>query len=199
MPAIDQQKIDDTRNSILNAAVDRFQHFGISKTTMAEIANDVCMSTANLYRYFKNKEDIAVACAQRCLDGRKELLQSIIDDKQLNASEKLTSFVYEILMYTYNQVSSNPRINELVHIIAEKYPEVVHQKNESERLLIRKIIEQGIKENSFKAVDIDRTTIATHTCIHLFQLPLAMTVHPLEKLQNMAAMTTELVLSGLQK
>ena len=49
-----------THNIILDAAEARLLHFGYNKTTMAEIAEDAGMSAANLYRYFKNKQEIAV-------------------------------------------------------------------------------------------------------------------------------------------
>ena len=45
---------------------------------MAEIAEDVDMSAANLYRYFEDKQDIAAACAGRCMGGRAELLREVV-------------------------------------------------------------------------------------------------------------------------
>ena len=49
------ETISDT---ILAAAMRRFEQFGYSKTTMAEIAADCDMSAANIYRYFENKLEI---------------------------------------------------------------------------------------------------------------------------------------------
>lgn len=46
---------------ILEAARKRFAHFGISKTTMNEIAADIGMSKASLYYYFPDKEKLFVA------------------------------------------------------------------------------------------------------------------------------------------
>jgi AcrR family transcriptional regulator len=198
MLANKSDKISEIQTGILDAAVGRFQHFGIRKTTMAEIAADVDMSTANLYRYFRNKEDIAVACTRRCLDERSRRLRAVVESSQ-PADKKLQAFFSEILQYTYEQVSSNPRINELVNIIAEKYRNVVLDKNKVERDLIKRILEQGIHEGIFSFDDIDRATIAVHTSMHLFQLPLSMTVHDLETLMDMVPVTTELLLNGLRK
>jgi len=49
---------EETRQLILDAAFERFGHYGYNKTTMVEIAQDVGMSAANLYRYFENKQEI---------------------------------------------------------------------------------------------------------------------------------------------
>jgi len=199
MSATKIDKIHEIQNHILDAALSRFQHFGIGKTTMAEIADDVSMSTANLYRYFKNKETIAVACTRRCLNARTRRLLSIVDDSSLPADEKLVEFFNEILRYTHEQVSSNPRINDLVNIIAEKYQEVVFSKNQVERDLIKKILQQGINEKQFPINDIDKSTLAVHTSMYMFQLPLAMTIHKLDVMLEMASVTTALLIQGLRK
>ena len=192
-------KVINIQDSILDAAVLRFQHYGIGKTTMAELASDVDMSTANLYRYFKNKEDIAVACSRRCLGDRTARLACVIENQSFSATEKLREFVLEMLRYTYDQISSNPRINELVNIIAEKYPEVVFEKNTDERLLIKNILLEGKESGIFDFEDIEKTTIAVHTAIHIFQLPLAMTIHKFDTLLEMAQLTTDMILTGLNK
>jgi AcrR family transcriptional regulator len=55
----------DARLQILDAAHRRFSAYGFGKTTMAEIADDVGMSAANLYRYFENKLDLGAAAWKR--------------------------------------------------------------------------------------------------------------------------------------
>lgn len=199
MSANVSSKIINVQDRILDAAMQRFQHYGIGKTTMADIAGDVDMSTANLYRYFKNKEDIAVACSKRCLGDRTAILSCVVQNQSLDAAGKLQEFVLEMLRYTYDQVSSNPRINELVNIIAEKYPEVVFEKNTNEQLLIKNILLEGKEKGIFDFEDIGKATIAVHTSIHIFQLPLAMTIHKLDTLLDMARLTTNMILNGLNK
>jgi len=199
MPVLAQEKIERIQDDILDAAVERFRHFGIGKTNMSEIATDVGMSTANLYRYFKNKEDIAVAASKRCLNDRIAHLQNIVENNDVKADEKIILFFNAILEYTYDQVESNPRINELVNIIAEKYKEVVHDKNIAERTLIKAILSQGVEEHVFEINDLEKTTLAVHTATHIFQLPLAMTIHSLESLKHMVTITLELLLNGLYK
>ncbi len=43
---------------IIEAARNRFAHYGFSKVTMEEIALDVDMGKASLYYYFPTKEDL---------------------------------------------------------------------------------------------------------------------------------------------
>ena len=60
---IDQQ--DVKREKILDAAYNRFLHYGYSKTTMNEIAGDLCISKALLYYYFPDKSQLYVAVMQK--------------------------------------------------------------------------------------------------------------------------------------
>ncbi|OPA79330.1 hypothetical protein BVG16_09595 [Paenibacillus selenitireducens] len=49
---------DDVKNSILQAALSEFKRHGYSNASMRQIANTAGITTGNIYRYFKNKEDL---------------------------------------------------------------------------------------------------------------------------------------------
>ncbi|MFD2865916.1 TetR/AcrR family transcriptional regulator [Mucilaginibacter antarcticus] len=59
MAGIEQQDIK--REKILDAAYNRFLHYGYSKTTMNEIAGDLSFSKALLYYYFPDKSQLYIA------------------------------------------------------------------------------------------------------------------------------------------
>ena len=199
MPVIAQSKVLEHQDNILDAALERFKHYGLSKTTMAEIAFDVNMSTANLYRYFKNKDEIALACSHRCLQDRTTQLENIANNTSLRADEKISTFFKTILNITYQHTQNNPNINELVTNIADKHQSVIHKKNNAERLIIEKILKQGIKEYIFEITDISEMVIAVHTSLHIFQHPVAVKIHDIDTLNQMASATCNLVLNGLYK
>jgi len=53
------QKLKNTiRKQIVKAAMEVFKKNGFEKTTMATIAEEAKISTGNIYRYYKNKEDL---------------------------------------------------------------------------------------------------------------------------------------------
>ncbi|HVI44553.1 MAG TPA: TetR/AcrR family transcriptional regulator [Chitinophaga sp.] len=58
---------DLKRTLILEAALKRFKRFGLSKTTMEEIARDLAISKGSLYYYFSDKESIYVAVVERMI------------------------------------------------------------------------------------------------------------------------------------
>jgi len=55
----------DRRDEILVAAQACFARAGFHQTSMQEICSEAQMSPGNLYRYFRSKEDIIAAIAER--------------------------------------------------------------------------------------------------------------------------------------
>lgn len=49
---------DDRRALIVNAAINDFYEYGYQKTSMRHIAKNANMTVGNVYRYFKNKDDL---------------------------------------------------------------------------------------------------------------------------------------------
>jgi AcrR family transcriptional regulator len=80
----DQQDIK--REKILDAAYNRFLHYGYSKTTMNEIAGDLSLSKALLYYYFPDKSQLYIAVMRKLatdyiqtLNERLEKYESLKD------------------------------------------------------------------------------------------------------------------------
>ncbi|MFD2743936.1 MULTISPECIES: TetR/AcrR family transcriptional regulator [Sphingobacterium] len=59
---------DAKRVKIIESALRRFSHFGMAKTTMAEIAKDLAFSKALLYYYFPDKNNLYAAVWNHLLD-----------------------------------------------------------------------------------------------------------------------------------
>ena len=56
---------DEIRERIIEAALKRFTHYGASKTTMNEIADDLHYSKASLYYYFPDKHALHIAVLEK--------------------------------------------------------------------------------------------------------------------------------------
>src|SRR5262249_16858695 len=60
-------KPDDTKARIVEVADALFRRIGYGKTTVADIAAELDMSPANVYRFFPSKDAIVQAICRRCL------------------------------------------------------------------------------------------------------------------------------------
>jgi len=58
-------EIDKKRELIIDGAIKRFIHFGVNKTTMNEIADDLSVSKPSLYYYFPDKSSLVLGVIDR--------------------------------------------------------------------------------------------------------------------------------------
>jgi len=199
MDPSDLKIIEDLRVQILDAAVERFQTYGYGKTTMAEIAKDSKMSAANLYRYFKNKQDIAAACASRCMSDQQDILRDLVRQEFPSAAEKLRAFVIASLKSTHQMYVDQPKINELVEFIASERQELVHMKIQRQNALITEILLQGNQSGEFDIQDVVLTARAVQNALVKFNVPIFMALHPIDEFIVMAHEVVDLLLQGLSK
>ena len=194
-----EQEAEMIRDEILNAAHQRFRTFGYGKTTMVEIAEDVNMSAANLYRYFHNKQDIAAACADQCMADLHTLLKNVINLPDLNATQRLHMFVQTAMRYYYEMSHDTPRLNELVESIAHNHPDMIHQRNHNIESLMAIILKQGTMEDDFQVDDISTTARAVTKATVMFSTPIFMPLYTLEQFEKMAVDVVALIMKGLRK
>ncbi len=190
---------EELRARILDAAEQRFRGYGYTKTTMAEIAEDVDMSAANLYRYFDNKQDMAAACAQRCMGNRTNLLRDVVRKSNLSASEKLHAFLLESVRYTYSEACDQPKITELISTVTHERKEIVHEKIAAQCALIAEILAQGNDSGEFAITDVVATARTVYSSMVLFEVPIFVPLYTLEQFEQMATELVTLLLSGLKK
>jgi AcrR family transcriptional regulator len=193
--------VDDSaqKTRIIEAAETRFRIYGYRKTTMNEIADEAGMSAANLYRYFENKQNLAVACSTRCLQERVELLKAIADNQALLPTEKLEQFIFANLEHSYKMRDENPRINEMVEELTQSCADLVHFKIESERRYLTQLIEEGCRDGTFQVDDPGAAAITAQAAMLLFQTPLFLNMFPREFFEQEAHNLAHLLLNGLRR
>ena len=199
VPIIPIETVDDNRRQILNAAEQRYREVGYGKTTMAEIADDVGMSAANLYRYFKNKNEIGCACAQRCMGERIDRLRVVVRKPGLSAADRLRSYVQESLSYSYENAGTDQKINELVQKILNERKDLVHEKVEIEMGLIAEILAMGNSSGEFSVEDVLVSSRNIQTAIIMFNVPTYMGLYPFGEFQVMANGVVDLILVGIRQ
>ncbi len=91
-------KPEDTRARIMATAEALFRRLGFAKTAVADIAAELRMSPANVYRFFPSKNAIVEAICQRCLSELEEKAWAVARAKA-PAAERLEKLFLEILAY----------------------------------------------------------------------------------------------------
>jgi len=189
---------DQLKEKILEAADKRFKTQGFKKTAMAEIAGDLGMSTANLYRYFPSKLDIAESFAIRCFVAKEHILQSVVVDKQMTCSERLRAFAVASLHYNYQQLQQYPAINDIVVALCAERPALVERKKSGELELLTSILLQGQAAGDWQLDDVHSTGSAILVSWLMFTTPTFMQHQSLEGLEKVLDSILDLTINGLR-
>ncbi|MEM1390239.1 MAG: TetR/AcrR family transcriptional regulator [Pseudomonadota bacterium] len=142
----------DTRQQILDAAMDRILHYGYAKTTMSEIAGDCGMSAGNIYRFFASKLDIAEAMARKYNMEINSANAALVRNAG-NAPEKMRQFHHIALHETFAKLDKDAKILEVAEILARERPTFANEELAQERVYLVQILKQGIKEGAFAPVE----------------------------------------------
>jgi len=188
----------NTAEIILEAAVKRFSEYGYNKTTMAEIAQDAGMSAANIYRYYKSKEEIAAACAKNCMTDKAEVLKDIVRDKSLTASKKLEQYVYATLQMSQEAALENKKIDEVCAEITKSTPSLIHDKIAYNKTLLVEILSFGNQTDEFNVDDVMDTATAINAMLVVFDVPMFMQLFTQEEFKEKAQSVIKFLLVGLK-
>src|SRR5712664_1738262 len=89
-------KPDDTRARIMETAEALFRRLGFAKTAVADIAAELGMSPANVYRFFSSKNAIVEAICRRCLAEVENRAWAVARSK-LPAAQRMERLILEIM------------------------------------------------------------------------------------------------------
>lgn len=193
-------KIDkkDTADIILAAALNRFSVYGYNKTTMAEIAADAGMSAANIYRFYKNKEEIAAACASNKMAEKTEALKRIVRNTRLSATEKLEKYAQTLLENTQEEARENRKIDEICTEITHSRPDIIHNKIKNECALLVEVLSYGNQTGEFMVDDVIKTAGAINASLAVFDVPKFMQLFSEDEFKQKVQDVVELILVGLK-
>jgi len=137
---------------ILDSAERLFRHFGYSKTNVADIARDLGMSPANVYRFFNSKTEIHQALAGRML---ATCYRQAYDIRHLpvSATERLRRYVHMQYRWTMDTMIDEQKVHEMVIVAIERDWHVIEKHIDRIHDLIAEIIREGIAAGEFAEQD----------------------------------------------
>ncbi len=150
-------KPDDTRARIMETAETLFRRIGYAKTAVADIASELRMSPANIYRFFPSKTAIVQAICQRCL-GELEAKVWAVARARTSASERLQRLVLEVLAYHKENLLEEQKVNDMVLVAMEESWDAIMAHKEVQRTAIELILRDGIEAGEFDPVDPRETS-----------------------------------------
>jgi AcrR family transcriptional regulator len=137
------------RQQILQAADEHFRLYGYRKTTLADIAKSIELSTPYIYKFFDSKQAIGEAMCWHCLSA---VLSQIEESMARTNSpvEKLRRIFIDLQRIAWQLASGEPKIHELVTASFEEHWESVRRFQDGIVEMIRKVIMLGRKSGEFE-------------------------------------------------
>ncbi|MET3114502.1 TetR/AcrR family transcriptional regulator [Pedobacter sp. CG_S7] len=139
---------DKKRILIINAALKRFAHYGLAKTTMTEIAKDISFSKALLYYYFPDKLSLYVNVIEYLMHAiSKDVIKSV--EKTKTTSEGILM----LLLKRQGYIQKYYNLMEYSKYTCADLPGDLYDKftraKEFEYKIITSLLDRGVENGEF--------------------------------------------------
>ena len=160
----------DTRERILVVAERLFRQIGYQKTTVADIAKELRMSPANVYRFFDSKKAIHEGVA-RILMGEVEEAAAKIVAKQGPATARLRELLITVHRMNSERYVGDSKLHDMVEIAMEESWEVCVAHMQCITETIAGVVAQGMASGEFEAADLPTAAMCACTAMMRFFHP----------------------------
>ena len=142
------QENADMATRILEAAEAQFRHYGYSKTTVADVAKELGMSPANIYRFFASKAELLEGvCARLLAQGRK--LAEDCAALPLSAEERLRRYSMAQFQFTVATMMDDRKVHEMAVVAIEQSWAVIDKHIDDIQAILAGIIADGMDKGEF--------------------------------------------------
>ena len=170
MALISEHIEGDTRDRILEVAERLFRQIGYQKTTVGDIAKELRMSPANVYRFFESKKAIHQAVA-RSLMGEVELEAQRIVARPGPVLERFRELLTTIHRMNTERYVGDSKLHEMVEIAMQEDWDVCVTHMELITTTIGQMIAQGAASGEFEAPDLQLASMCACTAMMRFFHP----------------------------
>ena len=161
----------EMRARILAVANEQFRRIGFHKTSVADIAAELGMSTANVYRFFPSKDAIIEAICGRVMDEVAEFAFGIARTSA-PASEKLTQLLTAIHHHTKTTLIKEKRMHDMIVAAMRENRAIIKAHIEQMVAMFEAIIREGVEAGEFNVEDPAEAARAVHAAFAPFFHPI---------------------------
>jgi AcrR family transcriptional regulator len=143
---------DETRNRIMVVAEEHFRRVGYAKTAVADIAAELGMSPANVYRFFASKSAINDAICYKLLEHEHAMIEEIIASPE-PAAIRLERIILGINSYNRAQFVKEKRLHDMVEVAMAENWEAMLAHCDKIKGYYSAVIAEGIASGEFAPLD----------------------------------------------
>jgi len=164
-----ERRKESRPGELLDAALELFVEKGFAATRLDDVAARAGVSKGTLYLYYASKEDLFKAVVRQNIVPLIEAFERDVAESSASSAELLGGFFRQ--WWTCFGATRLAGIAKLVVGEAGNFPELARFFQQEvvlrNAMLLRSIVERGIRQREFRSVDVDAS-------IHLWMSPMVM-------------------------
>lgn len=200
---------DGKKEKIIEVALKRFSHFGIEKTTMNDIADDLNISKASLYYYFPDKNslflEVAVSIMSEQLEKQQKSLEkaSSIPEGLMNMIDARLAFAEQFHMMKIQDLQIDYFYKD------KRFIELREKIREKEAIIIEHFLDAGIERGELREMNAEQTANTLNDIfmgigvsrLHICSGPnsLELSKNVVESIRNSLKDVVDLIYNGIKK
>ncbi len=147
-----------------------FRTLGYRKTTVADIARDLHMSPANVYRFFPSKSAINQAICERLLSGLKAACWTVARSPA-SPAERVRALFALLQQQTQALFFGERRMHDMVAAALQENWPAIHDYIRDIDSVFRHVVQDGQAQGQFAALAVEDTVRFLHGSCALFTHP----------------------------
>ncbi|MGF7159438.1 AcrR family transcriptional regulator [Rhodoligotrophos appendicifer] len=192
-----KQTPDEIRDQIAKVAEDLFRRMGFTKTAVADIAAELGMSPANVYRFFPSKHAIVECICSRCL-GEMEAEIRRVQQQDLPVRTRIHAVFQTILRNHLDNFIEERRVHEMVLVAIEHNWQNILAHRERIRTTTAQLLREGIADGSFALHDPEEVSAIFLDCCARFCHPVLVAQSAEEELDKGLQRTIDFLLKAIE-
>jgi len=187
----------ERRIQIIESANEHFRKNGYRKTSVADLAKAIGVSSAYVYRFFESKQAIGEAICGLAL-GKINAAMHEVANSELSASNRLRK-LYTTLLDKGLEIFFNERkLHEIAIEAAENRWCATTQYHETKYQVVTKILQDGRASGEFeRKTPLDEVVMAIVETLYPFSHPILLQQSEPDELHQRAVAVSALVLRSL--
>ena len=145
-----------------------FSQIGFQKATIADIAHELQMSLADVFRLFPTRAKINEAVGRRLLSEVEAAVQDVAKNSG-QASEKLRASMAALKKANALRFQTNRKLHELIETAFNENWTIIYEHHQNIEKSLTKIISQGNRRREFQVQDCEREAVLVRTaCVQFY-------------------------------
>jgi AcrR family transcriptional regulator len=127
MRGFSDEERERIRRNLIEAGHTLFPKFGLQKTTISDLTNEVGIGRSTFYRFYDSKEDLYLAV----LEAEGERVSRRLAEEELEEIDDPQEAVEQFLHFIFEEIETNPLVRKL--IVSGELDRLRNHRTEAER------------------------------------------------------------------